>query len=77
MLLLSFYLSASGASEESKLALRARRYKFHPIRSLPSICKQKIIISHMDGGHLKNICLSSVPLSVCPSVGCPQLFFEF
>jgi hypothetical protein len=34
-----------------------RRYKFHPIRSLPPIWK-KIKIFHMDEGQLKNVCLS-------------------
>jgi hypothetical protein len=42
-------------------------YKFHPIRSLPPVCKKKkkIKISHLDGGQLKNVCLLSVCLSVC------------
>ncbi len=55
-------------------AEQVRRYKFHPIRSLPPIHKKKKkkkknLISHMDGGQLKNVCLLSVVcLSVCLSV---------
>ncbi len=37
----TFYPPASEASEQSKLAQQARRYKFHPIHSLPPICKKK------------------------------------
>ena len=34
--------------------------------------KIKIKISHMDGGQLKNVCLSVVCLSVCLSVVCDE-----